>query len=85
MGTTVTQSDGRFEYVWTTETAGLYAIRAAWSGDELYTGAISSTKSATVIPLFLGCVDRCRCASGGYRRSRSFNGKAWAAAIARTA
>lgn len=53
IGTTVTQSDGRFGYVWTAEKAGSYAIRAAWSGNELYTGAISSTKSATVIPLFL--------------------------------
>jgi len=53
IGTTVTQSGGRFEYVWTAEMAGLYAIRVAWSGNELYTGAISSTKSATVIPLFL--------------------------------
>ena len=53
MGTTVTQSDGRFEYIWTAETAGSYAIRAAWPGNELHTGSISSTKSATVIPLFL--------------------------------
>jgi hypothetical protein len=53
IGTTVTQSDGRFEYIWTAETAGSYAIRAGWSGNELHTGAISSTKSATVIPLFL--------------------------------
>jgi hypothetical protein len=53
IGTTITQSGGRFEYVWTAEIAGLYAIRAAWSGNELYTGAISPTKSATVIPLFL--------------------------------
>jgi len=53
IGTTATQSGGRFEYVWTAETAGLYAIRATWSGNELYTGAISPTKSATVIPLFL--------------------------------
>jgi hypothetical protein len=53
IGTTATQADGRFEYIWTAETAGSYAIRAAWSGNELYTGAISSTKSATVIPLFL--------------------------------
>jgi hypothetical protein len=53
IGTTLTQADGRFEYIWTAETAGSYAIRAAWSGNELYTGAISSTKSATVIPLFL--------------------------------
>jgi hypothetical protein len=53
IGTTLTQSNGRFEYVWTAETAGSHAIRAAWSGNELYTGAISSTKSAMVIPLFL--------------------------------
>jgi hypothetical protein len=53
IGTTATQSNGRFEYVWTAETAGAYAIRAAWSGNELYTGATSPTKSATVIPLFL--------------------------------
>jgi hypothetical protein len=53
IGTAVTQSGGRFEYVWTAETAGLHAIRAAWSGNELYTGAISPTKSATVVPLFL--------------------------------
>ncbi len=53
IGTTVTQSSGRFEYVWTAEIAGLHAIRAAWSGNELYTGAISPTKSATVVPIFL--------------------------------
>jgi hypothetical protein len=53
IGTTVTQSDGRFEYIWTAETAGSYAIRVAWPGNELHTGAISSTKSATVVPLFL--------------------------------
>jgi hypothetical protein len=53
IGTVMTQSDGCFEYVWTAETSGSHAIRAAWSGNEMYTGAISSTKSATVIPLFL--------------------------------
>lgn len=53
IGTAVTQSGGRFEYVWKADVAGLYAIRAAWSGNEMYTGAISPTKSATVIPLFL--------------------------------
>jgi hypothetical protein len=53
IGTVVTQSNGRFEYAWIAETAGSHAIRAGWSGNELYTGAMSSTKSATVIPLFL--------------------------------
>jgi hypothetical protein len=53
LGTAVTQSDGRFEYIWNTETAGIYSIRASWSGDDSYMGAISLTKNATVIPLFL--------------------------------
>jgi hypothetical protein len=56
IGTAVTQQDGRFEYVWAAETAGSYAIRAAWSGNDLYTGAMSSAESATVIPLFLGAL-----------------------------
>ena len=56
IGTTVTQSDGRFEYVWATETAGSYAIRAGWSGDGLYTGSISPTRSVMAIPLFLGAL-----------------------------
>lgn len=53
IGTVSTQPDGHFEYVWTAETAGLHAIRAAWSGNEQYTGAISLAKSATILPLFL--------------------------------
>jgi hypothetical protein len=53
IGTVVTQSNGRFEYVWIAEVAGSHAIRAGWSGNALYTGAMSSAKSATVIPLFL--------------------------------
>lgn len=53
IGTALTQSDGRFEYVWMADMAGSHAIRAGWSGNNLYTGAISSTKSATVLPLFL--------------------------------
>ena len=53
IGTALTQSDGSFEYVWMAEVAGSHAIRAGWSGNELYTGAMSSTKSATVIPHLL--------------------------------
>jgi hypothetical protein len=53
VGTVATQSDGRFEYVWSTETAGIFAIRASWSGDESYMGAISLTKNAVVMPFFL--------------------------------
>lgn len=53
IGTTLTQSNGRFEYVWTAETAGSNVIRAGWSGNDLYTGAMSPTRSATVLPPFL--------------------------------
>jgi hypothetical protein len=56
MGTATTKPNGRFEYALTTDAAGTYTIRASWSGDELYTGAISSSNSATVIPLFLGAL-----------------------------
>jgi hypothetical protein len=56
IGTTLTQPDGRFEYVWTAGTAGSHSIRASWSGNELYTGAISPTRGTTVIPLFLGAL-----------------------------
>jgi hypothetical protein len=53
LGTAVTQSDGRFEYAWKMENAGLCSVRASWSGDESNAGTTSLTKSATVVPLFL--------------------------------
>jgi hypothetical protein len=56
IGTTLTQPDGHFEYTWTTGPAGSQSIRASWPGNELYTGAISPTRGATVIPLFLGAL-----------------------------
>jgi hypothetical protein len=56
IGTVITQPDGRFEYVWIAEVAGSHAIRAGWSGNTLYTGAMSSTRNATVIPLFLAAL-----------------------------
>jgi len=56
IGTVITQPDGRFEYVWIADVAGSHAIRAGWSGNTLYTGAMSLTRSATVIPLFLAAL-----------------------------
>jgi hypothetical protein len=56
IGTTVTQPDGHFKYIWTADTAGLCAIQASWSGDSQYTGAISPTRSTTVIPLFIAAL-----------------------------
>ena len=53
IGTVITQSDGSFEYAWIADVSGSHAIRAGWSGNALYTGAMSSAKSATVIPIFL--------------------------------
>ncbi len=52
-GTAVTQSDGRFEYVWKAEAAGIYAVRASWPGDDAYMGAVSQTQNAFVVPFFL--------------------------------
>jgi hypothetical protein len=54
LGTAVTQPDGNFAYSWRTADAGLYSVRASWSGDETYAGATSATKTGTVIPVFLG-------------------------------
>ena len=53
VGTAVTQQDGRFEYVWEAEAAGLYAVRASWAGDDEYRSSISVTKNAVVVPFFL--------------------------------
>jgi hypothetical protein len=53
IGTTVTQADGSFEYVWATNDPGLCAVQASWVGDSQYTGAISPTRSTTVIPVFV--------------------------------
>ena len=53
IGTATTKQDGSFKYVWTTDVAGSHAIRAGWSGNELYTGAMSTAKNAIVLPLFL--------------------------------
>jgi hypothetical protein len=53
IGTAITQADGHFEYVWTADAAGSHSIRAGWSGNAFYTGAMSTAKNATVLPLFL--------------------------------
>ncbi len=53
VGTAVTQSDGRFEYVWKTDAAGIYAVRASWAGDDSYRSTISPMKNAVVMPFFL--------------------------------
>ncbi|MCW4044579.1 MAG: Ig-like domain-containing protein [Candidatus Bathyarchaeota archaeon] len=56
LGTAITQQDGRFEYVWKAEAAGIYAVRASWIGDDSYRGAVSPTKNALIISYALGAV-----------------------------
>jgi len=53
VGTAVTQSDGRFEYVWQSEAAGIYAVRASWAGDDSYRSTVSVTSNVLVVPFFL--------------------------------
>lgn len=53
IGSTLTQQDGSFEATWQLETGGLYAIQASWAGDEQYTGALSVTKNAILLPNYL--------------------------------
>jgi len=52
LGTVETGSDGHFEYFWKANTAGICSIRASWSGDDLYAGAISPIQTVTVISNF---------------------------------
>ncbi|TRO53214.1 Ig-like domain repeat protein [Candidatus Bathyarchaeota archaeon] len=53
IGAVTTKQDGSYEYVWTADVSGSHAIRAGWSGNELYTGAMSTAKNAIVLPLLL--------------------------------
>jgi len=53
IGTTLTKSDGSFEYRWMVDTAGLCAMQASWSGNDQYTGAMSSTRNTIVVPFFI--------------------------------
>ncbi len=53
LGTVETKTDGTFEYTWLAETAGMYAIRASWTGTNTYAGSTTETMSTTVIPILL--------------------------------
>jgi len=51
LATVATDSGGRFSYTWRPSSAGIYSVRASWSGDVDYAGAESSTYRLTVVPL----------------------------------
>ncbi len=53
LGTVTTKTDGSFEYVWKTDSAGMYAVRAIWAGTNTYAGATTETLTTAVIPLLL--------------------------------
>jgi hypothetical protein len=53
IGSTLTQQDGSFMVAWQLKAGGVYAIQASWAGDEQYTGALSVTKTAVLIPDYL--------------------------------
>ncbi|MCK4482276.1 Ig-like domain repeat protein [Candidatus Bathyarchaeota archaeon] len=50
--TVTTDSNGRFAYAWNTEVAGIYYIRASWSGDDDYAGADSPILNVMVLSVF---------------------------------
>ena len=50
LGTALTDSDGRFSFLWIPESASTYYIRASWSGDSDYAGADSDIHTLMVMP-----------------------------------
>jgi hypothetical protein len=53
IGSTLTRNDGSFTVNWQLDTVGLCTIQASWAGNEQYTGALSMTKTAVLIPPYL--------------------------------
>lgn len=54
--TVQTGNDGTFEYEWKTNTSGIFAVRASWTGDNTFAGSTSEPANTMVIPLFLGAL-----------------------------
>ena len=50
LGTALTDSDGKFSFLWIPKSASTYYIRASWSGDSDYTGADSDIHTLMVVP-----------------------------------
>ena len=53
LGTTQTDSNGRFTYAWSADSAGTCYVRANWSGDDIYSNADSPIQTVTVLSTFL--------------------------------
>ncbi|MEM2106031.1 MAG: Ig-like domain-containing protein [Candidatus Bathyarchaeia archaeon] len=52
LGTTTTNFNGEFSYIWTANITGICFVRASWFGDNDYGGADSPTITLTVLSLF---------------------------------
>ncbi len=52
LNTLVTDANGKYSYVWESSSAGVYYLRASWSGDSEYAGADSSICRLIVIPAY---------------------------------
>jgi len=52
LASVATDSEGRFSYVWTADTAGIDYFRASWSGDSEYATADSQTQTVTIMSTF---------------------------------
>lgn len=50
--TATTDANGKFTFSWTAEEAGIYYVRASWSGDDEYAVADSSVQTVTVMSTF---------------------------------
>jgi hypothetical protein len=50
--TVTTDSSGQFTYVWNAEIAGVWYVRASWSGDDDYAGADSPIQTVTILSVF---------------------------------
>ncbi|MEM3730196.1 MAG: hypothetical protein QW667_04725 [Candidatus Bathyarchaeia archaeon] len=52
LGTALTDSTGKFTYIWNSNVAGVCLIRASWSGNEDYVGADSKIQTITILSTF---------------------------------
>ncbi|MEM3672705.1 MAG: hypothetical protein QW468_00550 [Candidatus Bathyarchaeia archaeon] len=52
LGNAVTDSNGKFTYVWITDAAGICYVRASWSGNEDYIGADSPVQTVAIVSSF---------------------------------
>ena len=52
LASVATDSQGKFSYIWTADTAGIGYVRASWSGDSEYAAADSPTQTITILSTF---------------------------------